>query len=197
MSHQRKKIRQAIAALLLNNTPAGDRVWTNRPNPLSQRPSQQSASSQLPAILIYTRIEDSDVFNEAPRQFLRTVEVVVEIAEAMNDAIDDTLDDYAETVERLILLDDSLGQDPDFPNDPEERVASETRLVRSQMTIADGGEIPIGAAILTFEVDYHTYHPGEGQPDDLDDFLTADIRYNQKGEQDQADEAHDVVNPDQ
>jgi hypothetical protein len=193
MSTQRKKIRQAIKALLLDNTPAGARVWTNRPNPLSQRPGQQSASSQLPAILIYTRSEDSEVFNESPRQYKRTVEVVVEIAAAMNDDIDDTLDDYAQTVENLILLDDRLGTDPD---DAGEYVADGTELTRSSMTIVDGGEIPIGAAILSFDVMYYTFHPADAEPE-LDDFEIASINYNLSGDQDEADQAKDVIYPEQ
>ena len=192
MSGQRKKIREAIKALLVNKTPSADRVWTNRPNPLSLRPGQKSTREQLPAILIYTKVEDAEVFNEAPREYLRTVEVIVEVAAAMNDTIDDTLDEYAEQIEDIILEDDSLGQDPQYPNDPRERVAAETRIIRTNLVIADGGEIPIGAAIITFEVDYYKYSPGEPSTE-RPPFKTADIRYNQEGKQAEEDEAHDHI----
>lgn len=188
MTHQRQKIREAVKALLENIGPWDDRVWTNRPNPLSQRPNTQSSRSKLPAVLIYTRDESSEIVNEAPREYLRTVELVVEVAEAMNDAIDDTLDGYAQTIERAILVDDTLGRDVD-----DCLIADQIRLVSSSLAITDTGDTMIGASILRFDVDYYEFLPGEETADALGDFEGANIEYNLGGEQLAEDAAHDEI----
>lgn len=188
MTHQRQKIREAVKALLENMGPWDDRVWTNRPNPLSQRPNTQSSRSKLPAVLIYTRDESSEIVNEAPREYLRTVELVVEVAEAMNDAIDDTLDGYAQTIERAILVDDTLGRDVD-----DCLIADQIRLVSSSLAITDTGDTMIGASILRFDVDYYEFLPGEETADALGDFEGANIEYNLGGEQLTEDAAHDEI----
>lgn len=159
MSHQRQAIREALKTMLLNQTVAGDRVWINRPNPLSQKPGQRSVRDQLPAILIYTRNERSEILNVAPREYLRTVEVILELAVAMTetaDEIDNALDDFAQVVEGIVLADDTVTG-----------TASDFRLMASAMTIVDTGEIPIGAVQLTCEAEYVEFHPaatvGDGE----------------------------------
>lgn len=162
MSHQRQAIRAAVETAIGTTTVAGTNVFINRPNPLSQRPNPRSSESMLPAILIYTKDESSAVYNEAPRMYKRTVELVVELAMAMTDSIDDDLDTFADVVENRILQDDSLGG-----------TAAETRLVSSTMTIVDTGEMPIGAVVMTFDVDYFQHFPGEDyEPEGTGDFRT-------------------------
>lgn len=182
--HQRQAIRQAVKALILGDgtQPWADRVWVNRPNPLSQRSHQDSALNQLPAVLIYTRTGSDEKFNEAPREYLRTVELVIEIAAAMNDKIDDTLDEYADTIERLILNDPYLGE-----------TAADTLLTGSGMTIVDDGEIPIGAVILTFDVTYRQHFPDETVAAALDDLETVHNDYDLDGDQADADQTSDTI----
>lgn len=185
MTHQRDVIRNAVRARLIGDSthPWGDRVWVNRPNPLSDRPHQDSNRSRLPAVLIYTRSEQAEKFNEAPREYLRTVELVVEIAVAMNDAIDDTLDDYAEVVEALILNDPYLDD-----------TAADTLLASTDITIVGRDtERPIGAAILTFEVTYLQHFPTAAFNDTLDDLDTVHSDYSLGGEQAEADQTSDEI----
>lgn len=182
MSHQRIAIRAAAKAALIDKTVAESRVWVNRPNPLSQRPGSRSASSELPAILIYTKDEQSDVFNAAPRQYRRTVELIVELAMAMSDTIDDDLDGFAYVVENLLLQDDGL-----------DGAASETRLASSSMTIVDTGDIPIGAVVMTFEVDYYQYFPAEYISASAGDFETLATTTSINGEQSEDDRKGDTI----
>lgn len=182
MTHPRTAIRHAARAALENATIAQDRVWVNRPNPLSQRPGTRSTSSQLPAILIYTKDEQIQEHTAAPRELLRTTELVVELAHAMTDTIDDELDAFASTVEHLLLDEDSLGG-----------ACSELRLTASSMTIVDAGDIPIGAVILTFEADYYEAFPAPEQPAGLDDFNTLATRTSLGGDQATADQTGDTI----
>lgn len=164
MSHQRHAIREALQTLLVAaNTAAAGRVYINRTNPLSQRPSSEAGSAQeeLPAILIYTRNEAAEIFNVSPREYRRTVEVIIELVMAITEttgAIDNALDDFAEAVEAVILRDDTVTN-----------TASDFRLVSSSMAIVEEGEIPIGAVQLVCEADYVEFHPKPDLQDDADD----------------------------
>lgn len=162
MSHQRQEIREALKAMLVAaNTAAATRVHVNRPNPLSQKPGPRSVRDELPAILIYTRNESSVINNVAPREYLRTVEVIIELAMAMTedeDEIDNALDDFALVVEGVVLADETVNNK-----------AIDFRLNSSSMAIVDTGEIPIGAVQMTFEADYVEYHPQPPDADSLDD----------------------------
>lgn len=169
MSHQRQEIREALKAMLIDQTVAEERVWINRTDPISQRPGQRSSSSKLPAILIYTRNEASQILNVAPREYLRTVEVIIELAMAVTetaDEIDNALDDFAKVVEGIILADDTVsGKAADF------------RMTGSAMAIVDTGEIPIGAVQITCEADYVEFHPADADVGTLDDLRTVRTDY--------------------
>lgn len=162
MSHQRQAIREALQTMLVDAaTAAGNRVYINRTNPLSQRPGSRSARQELPAILIYTRNEAAQILNVAPREYLRTVEVIIELVMAIPEsdgAIDNDLDDFAEAVEAVIFRDDTVTN-----------TASDFRLVSSSMAIVEEGEIPIGAVQLVCEAEYVEFHPKPDLQDDADD----------------------------
>lgn len=176
MSHQRQAIREALQAMLVAaDTAAADRVYINRTNPLSQRPSSEDGSAQeeLPAILIYTRNEAAEIFNVSPREYRRTVEVIIELVMAITEttgAIDNALDDFAEAVEAVILRDDTVTN-----------TASDFRLVASSMAIVDEGEVPIGAVQLVCEAEYVEYHPKADLQDDEDDLRTVNTEYQVAG----------------
>ena len=185
MSHQRQEIREAIKAMLVGNTVAGTRVYINRTDPISQRPGSRSSSEQLPAILIYTRNESARLLNVAPREYLRTVEVVIELAVGVTetvDEIDNALDDFAQVVEGIVLADDTVsGKATDF------------RMTGSTMAIVSDGEIPIGAVQMTFEADYVEFHPAAPAAEDLDDLRTAPTSISLAGEQAVADRKSNTI----
>lgn len=181
MSEKRKAIRSAIKAVLMDQTVAGGRVLVNRPNPLLQRPGSRSTSSELPAILIYTKDGTFEEWTAAPREFKRVAEVVVELVMDWGETLDDDLDDFADDVLQLIMRDDSLGG-----------LCESITPVTETMLIRDGGDVEIGAVVMTFDVAYFQHLPGEDDGP-TDDFLTLDTRTSLDGEQDEDDRTGDTI----
>lgn len=177
--HQRQKIRDAIKDLLIDNTnpwPWGDRVYTSRANPLQHNPNPRAGGSHMPYVLIYTRTESSEIVNDAPREYRRTVQVEVAVVAASGPDVDDELDDYAYIVERLVMNSDTLGVD-----DEGCIIADDVRLVSSVLATAGEGSEEIGAIGITFEADYYEYLPTSETNDELADFITAGIDYDVTG----------------
>lgn len=150
MSAIGKAIRQAIAERLkAADTRAGQRVFTNRRSRITLK--------QVPAIAIYTASGRSQIIQEAPRQYLRTDRVAVEMvfrgASAADDDVDDELDDFADEVEAVLFLDETFG-----------KTAADSRLVEQEVSIGVNGEFPIGVLRLWLEVDYVQDAPEEGEP---------------------------------
>lgn len=187
--HQRTKIRDAIQALLIdvaNPLPWGDRVYTSRSRPLQHNPNPRAGGNNAPYVLIFTRTEASEIVNESPREYRRTVQVEVAVIDANGDDVDDRLDAHAYIVERRIMNADTLGTDVDG-----KIIADDVRLVSSVLATVDEGEEDIGAVGMTFEVDYYEFLPTEDVADGLDPFNTAHVDYSLGGEQDPADQAQD------
>lgn len=181
MSHPRQAIREAARQALLNRTRAADRVSTNRAKPVPQRPMARSEEGTLPTLLVYTRSEQVALFDESPRRYRRTVELVVEaVAEEVTD-LDGELDDFAQEVEVAMLRDDTLGG-----------TLNDLRLASTATAIADEGAKLMGAAIITFEAEYFTEAPVPGT-DDLDEFGSLHTRYSLEGEQEEPDQAQTIL----
>jgi hypothetical protein len=186
MTHPRKLIREAAAAMLVAQGPWLERVYTNRMKTLSARPSQRSDRSQLPAIVIYTRNEKAEEFNVAPREYKCSVELIIEIVADATDDVDDLLDSMAETVERIFGRDDTLAE-----------TADDCLYLGTDMTIiADGVERPIGAVALSFQATYYrtapdgsempdgSPAPGGGFNDTLPDMRQINVDYSLDNQQD-------------
>ena len=146
MAHPRELIRKQAVAVLLGATNAGASVYASRVAPLISNGWQ----SELPAIIVYTMDETAEIFNQAPKEYRRRVELVVEIHAEGNEALDDTLDTLARQVERLLLMDDTLG---DTVND--------LQYVRSRMVLLDQSEHLTGACRLIFDAEYFDRHPDD------------------------------------
>jgi hypothetical protein len=174
MNHPRQRIRQAFQAALDGRTVAGGRIWTNRPSPLSQGPSALGGLRELPAVLVYTRDERAQVFDESPRRYRRHAELMAECALEVgaDTAIDDDLDAFAQQVETAILADDTLGG-----------IANDTQLTGTTMAIVDAGARLIGAVVLSFQVEYFTHAPTPDAPA-LADLTTLETQYSLDGAQD-------------
>lgn len=174
----------ARARIVAAATVAGSNVLTNRPNPLAQNPHAEGGGMQLPAVLIYTPSEQSEIFDESPRRYRRTltmrVECVREVS-ATTAAIDDELDAFAGAVERALLTDPTLGEAVD-----------DCELTGSDTTITGSGAMLIGAAVLAFAVSYYTEEPEAGTPT-LDALESIHTDYNLGGAQAPADRAKTVI----
>lgn len=179
MAHQRKVIRDAAKAKLLGQTTAGARVYTNRVRPLMSN----GWTSELPAIIIYTMDETSDVWNAAPREYMRTVQLMVEIQAAADDSLDDVLDNIADQVELILLRDDTLSE-----------TVNDLRMSRTRMALRDEGETLIGACVIQFDAQYLDMRPDEEFNATLLDLVEVHTDYSLTGEQDDpADRAKTII----
>lgn len=162
MAHPRELIRKQAVAVLLGATNAGASVYASRVAPLISNEWQ----NELPAIIVYTMDEAGEIFNQAPREYLRKVELVVEIHAEGNAALDDTLDTLARQVERLLLMNDTLGG-----------TANDLQYVRSRMVLLDQSEQLTGACRVIFEADYLDRHPDDLFNQSLPDLNTVTTDY--------------------
>jgi len=178
MSLQRKLIRHATAELLKNNTAAQDRVFAGRAVTVW-------GGFELPAICVYGERETVEVFNESPREYLRTLELRVEIL-AAGDNADDQVDDIGDRVERLIGRSDRLT----YAKEP---LVSDIQLSSEQTEFRSDGEQVVYALIITYSAQYRTFEPDEFSPEPIDDLHTVATDYSLDGKQAPADRARDLV----
>lgn len=183
MSSARKAIRAALVAAVMNKTSADDRAFANRTDPLMDQATDLDAGTdQFPLLLVYSGDEQSEVFDESPRRYKRTVEMKVEGTINAGDAVDDALDDLADEIETAVLLDDTLGG-----------LANDVRLKSTSMVLASNGRRDIGGVTLTFEVEYFTTAP-DATAQALDDLDTVDTHYDLGGAQpDARDQAETLI----
>jgi hypothetical protein len=179
MAHPRELIRKQAVAVLLGATNADASVYASRVRPLISNGWQ----SELPAIIVYTMDESSEIFNQAPREYRRRVELVVEIHAEGNESLDDTLDTLARQAERLLLMDDSLGG-----------TANDLQLQRSRMVLLDQSEQLTGACRLIFEAEYFDRHPDDFFNQSLPDLNTVTTEYSLDNAQpNPADRAKSII----
>ena len=179
MAHARKLIRAAAVAKLLNQTNAGAKVYPNRVKPFTSN----GWTSQLPAIVVYTLDEQADIYNAAPREYVRNVQLIVEIQASADESLDDVLDDIAEQVERLILRDDTLSG-----------TVNDLLLVRSRMALRDEGETLIGACMIQFDAQYMDRRPDDQFNATLPDLNEVETQYSLSNAQpDPADRAKTLI----
>jgi hypothetical protein len=155
MAHQRKSIRDEIAAALVGKTDAGDRVYANRVLP--------HRKLRLPAISIYTLSESATDNLSAPREYQRKMVLAVEAAVSSLDDVDDTVDVLAEQIE--IAMD----AEPTFGG-----VCSDCKMTGTEVEVLMDGDRPVGALRISYEVTYYTYAPDAANVT-LDDLETVVI----------------------
>lgn len=162
---KRKIIRSNIAKALLNNTSAYDRVYESR--------TRKVPVEALPAILIYTREETSEIFSVSPRELKRVLSVAIEIAARADENLDDQLDDIAQEVEQILSEHQTLSDE-----------VQDIVLSRTEIMYTAEGDSQHGSCVLTYEVTYYTEDvsrgvAGRGVPPEnvLTPFETAHISY--------------------
>lgn len=141
MTHPRKLIRDKIVERLKGNTDAGLRVYGSRVLPYWN--GRQGLEAALPAILVYTLREPAEIFNQAPREYRRIVQVAVQ-AVVMGEDVDDPLDDLARQIELCLFAEDTL-----------DGTAADLVLQETEIVFTDEGEREMGAARLAWEVTYY------------------------------------------
>ncbi|MGF7175848.1 hypothetical protein [Azospirillum doebereinerae] len=139
MTHQRTRIRHAVAALLAPIAP----VSVNRDDPLQ-------AGELLPCLAVFTPGEGVQEITNGRRQ-LRTMELVVDGYARAGAELDDRLDALALDIEARIAAGQKLGG-----------LADKAVLVRTVTDRVTGGELRAGVVRLTFAL---TYQTAFGQPD--------------------------------
>jgi len=159
MTHPRQFIRQKVAALLLNRTSAGKRVWPSR--------VRHFGAQRLPAIGVYTVEEDSPVGDVSPRVYKRTVTVLVEVFATADENLDDALDALASEIEAVLMADPTWGGVVDD---------SSLEGTETGFASADEGERPFAALIMRWGADYET-RPEVADESTLDDFRTAHVEW--------------------
>jgi len=161
--HPRIMIRNKFVELLNGNTDCGSKVYKNRARPFI---NVGGWVSELPAMVVYTNDETSQVYNVAPLCFERRAIIGVEIHAGGGEDTDDLLDHIAEQVEVLIS------------RFPWESIGVTFSLSGTQMAVRDVGEAQItGACAISFEMTYYSNLPDAAKADTLDDFITAANTY--------------------
>ncbi len=136
MSHARTQIRQAVVALLKNNTGAGSRVYEARVYALQE--------PKLPALLVYTKQEVvGDQSMSRPRTQQRELMLSVEAYVKASGKVDEATDDLALEIEQQIAVDPTLGG-----------LVKDIALETTDTQLYDEGEKPVAIAILTFSTLY-------------------------------------------
>lgn len=185
MTNPRQAIRSWITNALTGHTVAGTNVQSSRKAPVSQEPSALLGNNNETArIIVWSLQTKSEVFDESPRRYRHSTDVVVEcLAQiATNVAIDDSLDAFEEEVLKILLADDTCGG-----------LADDLQLVESRSDIGDFGDRIIGGVAITFRATYYTTAPLDGTQE-LDDFETLNTGYNLSGEQpDDRDRARSII----
>lgn len=179
MAHPRTAIRNKVVELLLGHTDVAESVFASRVKPFLSTGWQ----NELPAIVVYTMDENGEIYNAAPREYLRTVEVVVEVHANADEALDDVLDTISRQVERRLLADDTLGG-----------TVNDFTYSRTKMVIRDEGQDLIGGCRIIFDAEYLDRHPDDLFNETLPDLNTVVTDYSLSNAQpDPADRARTII----
>ncbi len=178
MAHQRALIRQAaVAQLIAASTAAAARVEATR-----MIPHRRVGET---ALGVYTPEETVDTETRiAPRELHRTLTLVIEGIVTGVSGVDDALDTLAEQVEAALDADDTLGG-----------TCQESILLSTDLEVAEDGARTVGLIRLTYNAIYYQFAPLTVSAPDA--FLTADVKTNLSGVVAPADQAEDIVHPEQ
>lgn len=151
----KRKIREHLRTILLNNTEAGQKVSIGRAIP--------AETEQLPIINIYTTGEDVRRFDEAPKTYQRSMSLVVECIAAgdNDDDLDIRLEKLGDKVEELVEKDETFGG-----------LLNKIELTGTDYQSESEAQSPIGALILRFTAQFYT---DAIRSDCLPNFAGADV----------------------
>lgn len=137
MAHTRTQIRNAMKALILPIPAFSGRVFASRFANLQL--------SEMPSVVIYSLqepVENADIHDLLKE---RNLTVNVSIKAKAVTALDTLLDDLAELVETEIDADLSLGN-----------TVKSVSLLGTTIDINEDSEVPLGEALLQYQITYYT-----------------------------------------
>lgn len=170
----RKSLRKKVVEILKRNQilEVGDDVFSGRSVPTDHE--------LLPAILVYTKSESVDRFDEAPKSYKRGLQITLE-AITTNDTdekLSDDLDDLAQGIENAMERD---GEDL-FA------LVNEYDLISVLYDTEGSGSNPVGKVQLTYLLDYNT----DESPDPVHpDLARMQTKYKVNGHTD--DDTNEIV----
>ena len=136
-NHVRQQIRERVGSVLTGLTTTASRVYESRVYPLQD--------SELPALLIYTKEENSEpLVMHTDRVMERVLAIAVECYAKANSNFDDTIDTICKEVEEAIAADRTLGG-----------LAKDTYLESTEIEFNAEGEKPLGYVSMTFLTNYY------------------------------------------
>ena len=136
-NHIRQQIREKFGTLLTGLTTTSSNVYQSRVYPLE--------NANLPALIIYTKAEESEpIVIGADRVMSRLLSVVVEGYTKATSNFDDTIDTISKEVEAAIAADRTL-----------DGLAKDTYLESTEIEFNAEGEKPLGYVSLTFLTNYY------------------------------------------
>ena len=137
-NHIRQQIREQFATQITGLTTTGSNVYQSRVYNLE--------TGDLPAIIVYTKSEDSEPNNFGTnRTMFRNLSLVCECYVKATTNFDDTLDTIAKEIEAAIAADITLNN-----------LAKDVYIESTEIDYNGEGEKPIGVSVLTFDVLYET-----------------------------------------
>jgi hypothetical protein len=142
--HVRQQIRERIGTTLTGLTTTGSNVFQSRVYPLED--------SNLPALLIYTKVEESMPIDiGAARTMERNLTVNIEGYVKANSNFDNTIDTICKEVETAMASDVTVNG-----------LAKDSFLEATEIEYNAEGEKPVGYVTMSFKVDYYVL---ESSPD--------------------------------
>lgn len=132
---KRQQIREAFKAMLLNNTAAGENVYSNRVSAFWR--------SELPSVSIFMRDEEASPRDMSARSYLRKATLSVEIHAEAKEDLDALLDQIADQVEAIVINDSSLSG-----------TVQGCVLQGTEIELAGEATTPIGVLSLSYQILY-------------------------------------------
>ena len=137
-NHIRQQIRERVGTTLTGLTTTGSNVFQSRVYNLE--------NAKLPAIIIYTKSEDSELLEMgSTRTLQRNLSLVVEAYVKANTNFDDTIDTIAKEVEAAMGADVSHNS-----------LARDTFLDSTEINYNAEGEQPVAVMTMVYNINYLT-----------------------------------------
>ena len=137
-NHIRQQIRERVGTTLTGLTTTGSNVFQSRVYNL--------VNAKLPAIIIYTKSEDSELLEMgSTRTLQRNLSLVVEAYVKANTNFDDTIDTIAKEVEA------AMGADVTHNS-----LARDTFLDSTEINYNAEGEQPVAVMTMVYNINYLT-----------------------------------------
>jgi hypothetical protein len=158
----RKQIRNKVFELINDETDFGERVFLSRKVPFGKNDECEKG-----VILVFIERESAAIFNQAPKEYKKTLTLSVAIIKSLDpeeiEAIEDQLEVIAEQIEGILEKNDTLDE-----------LCSECDFQSYEVSSNDEGEFKEGAIKLTYSI---TYYVEVGKEEaDLSEFETSEVK---------------------